>query len=118
MLKMTSAAVLTSMGLLVLVTFASLAHGGEAHDVISKMLPANRDAIFQGVVKSGGNQCGEVTRVFYKGENVSDNSDYYAVRCDPGGDWVISIENVGNKGMRLVSCGVLKAVGVSCWDPI
>lgn len=91
---------------------------GAASDTINALPEQRRADLFRQLLVSGGETCGAVTNVFFKGNNSSDNgAAYYAIRCDPGGDWMVTVQNGGNMATRVTSCAVIKLVGVECWTP-
>jgi hypothetical protein len=98
--------------------FPALGFAGQASKAIEALTEDRKAEIFKTLIISSGEKCEKVIRIFFKGENDSDDSAYYAVRCSGKTDWVVSIENSGGMSSRVTSCVTLKLVGVSCWNPI
>lgn len=104
-----------SFGFFLVLLEPSEALAGRASDLIAALPEGEvRHAMSQLLA---GEKCGEVERVFFKGDNVKDDSAYYVVRCLSGDDYMISIKNSGNMATRITSCAVLRLVDVECWKP-
>jgi hypothetical protein len=91
---------------------------GNASTAIEALTVQKKAELFKALIISAGESCSEVSRVVFKGENRSDDSAYYAVRCSIKSDWVVSIKNSGGMSSRVTSCATLKLLGLACWDPI
>jgi hypothetical protein len=98
--------------------FPTFGWAGKASEAIEALNEARKADIFKALVISSGEKCEKVIRVFFKGDNESDDSAYYAVRCSGKTDWVVSVKNSGGMSSRVTSCAFMKLVGVSCWNPI
>jgi hypothetical protein len=91
---------------------------GTASDLINNLTTAQRVVAFRSVIEATGATCGAITRTIYRGDNSSDHgAAYYAVHCEPGGDWNIAVQNTGNMTSRVVSCDAEKLDAKTCWDP-
>jgi len=93
-----------------------VAMAGRASEMIEALSDARRREVLTELLAD--ESCGEVTEIFFKGNNASDNdAAYYAARCSNGSDYLISIQNSGNMATRISSCTSMSLLGINCWDP-
>jgi|GEM_PF-3726659 len=101
----------------VLCQCCSPALAGRASEMINALSSNAQAGLFKHLIDAPDSECRLVSRVFFKGESPKDDSAYYAVRCEPSGDWMVAVKNTGNMPGRVVSCAVVKPLGVECWTP-
>lgn len=98
------------------VIFTPAALAGRASDTINALPEATKADTFRRLISADGTECGRVTQVLYKGEIQKDDSAAYAVRCEPGEDWVVTVKNSGGMKTNILSCAMLKVMGgPECW---
>lgn len=75
-----------------------------------------RKVILAKMVESVGHSCNAITRDLHVGN--MDNEVWYAVKCDTGTDFMITIKADGKMSVRITDCTLLAAVGQSCFQKL
>lgn len=82
---------------------------------MAKRDPAMQREILGIEIRSAGNRCNEVERVFYNGEYG--NSDFYSVFCADSGSYMVEMRFRGQLTGRAAACASwYRNHGLRCWQ--
>jgi hypothetical protein len=92
-----------------LFTLVASAHSNEAHNRLSALDEGKQKYALAHVIRSAGEDCRRVTRVFFQGIEKKTQMAMWHARCDNNKSFVVSLANdrVGSTGV--LDCAVLKA---------
>jgi hypothetical protein len=80
-----------------------------------RLSSAERNRLLLRFMTASGERCGRVTRTFYQG-STPERQALWNLRCTRSGDWTVMIEPDTNGSTTITECGVLRTVGVRCWQ--
>lgn len=87
----------------------------QTYRMLEQQSNAEKARILRSLINSAGNPCSEVTTVMFRGADA-DQAGYWTVSCSDGGNWQVQVKNDAGGSSSVVSCDVLRAVNVDCWQ--
>jgi hypothetical protein len=105
------------VSLVLLALAAGSALAGPAADDMARRSPEIQREILAIEVRSAGNRCGAVDRIYYNGEYRG--MDVYSVRCSDSGSYMVEMSFRGQLNGRAASCiAYWRNAGMPCWRPL
>jgi hypothetical protein len=92
------------------------ARAAEPARLMSTKTVAEQRDVLSHAVQSAGHTCPVVTEHMYVGERQS--IDFFSVRCENLGEYMVSIASAGEMQSRVMTCDVLAALNVQCFKPL
>lgn len=90
------------------------AGAGPAADELAQRTPEVQREILAIEVRSAGNRCAAVERIFYNGE--FNHADFYSVFCPDSGSYMVEMRFRGQLTGRAAACAsYMRDVGLRCW---
>lgn len=89
--------------------YSGAASANEAHEILSRMSEAKRNATFATFMQRSGEPCGTVARTFFMGFD-SRRDAHWSVACSNKKAFAVMIKNDSAGSTRILDCKVLKAV--------
>jgi len=90
----------------------SASTGNRANDGLLALSDSDRNNLFTRYMS--GQKCGRVTRNFYQGINKGEA--FWSVECSDGSQYGVLVKPDANGSTRIMDCGVMKMLGVKCFE--
>lgn len=103
--------------LLALCVFAVPATANDMSDYLSAKSPSERASIFTDLLHQSGKGCGKANRTFLQGYD-RDDAAYWNVSCTNGQAYNVQVPANPSAKTRIMDCGVMKAIGVECFQKL
>lgn len=98
----------------ILLVGSSFAYANEVSQALEQMTEANRAATLALLLKQSGESCDKAVRVFKQGAD-KDNAVYWNVACANGMTYGIQVADDAAGNTRVMSCELLKMLGIECF---
>jgi hypothetical protein len=95
---------------------APVVTGNKAHDSLSTLPLAAREAAFEKVLL--GRPCGAVVETFFQGVNPTADA-YWSIRCGTGRSYQVIVKNDSGGSITVQDCEGVRAAGTTeCFQPL
>ena len=95
----------------------SFALANDSHDALLQMNEADQKAAFEEILKSSGESCDSVTRVFFQALSKQQDTAIWNVGCKNGHEYALLLYPGEEQSMLLHTCEDVRHVA-PCWTKL